>query len=282
MKDNISHSIININDPPEYSQNTSGKFLFMRHGETFYNVGLEEIKNPSHINSYLSENGIKQAISAQNILNNLSIKKVYVSPYNRTLETATYALENHPNIKNIIAVVHPKLAEKCGNVHDYFLDIKKAKNNFNINSKLKVDWSLFDEYVKNLEWDENFFYFENLNGFDNDEKKKIYLKFKEIYDNDDIEKLSNELVQFSNDNSYVENKVESIKHVFDRFVDFRKDMYKYHGNTFDNENSKILCVTHSGFIRTITSRELYEESNFNNFQDDSLSIENAGIISVYL
>ena len=89
-------------------------------------------------------------------------------------------------------------------------------------------------------------------------------------------------MQFSNDNSYVENKVESIKHVFERVVDFRKDMYKYHGNTFDNENSKILCVTHSGFIRTITSRELYEEKNYNNFQDDSLSIENAGIISVYL
>ena len=282
MKNNINHSLIKINDPPEYSQDSSGKFLFMRHGQTFYNVGLPEIKNPTHINSSLSENGIKQVISAQDILNKLSIKKVYVSPYNRTLETATYALENHPNIKNIIAVVHPKLAEKYSDIHDIILDIKETKKNFNLNSKLKVDWSLFEEYVKNLQWEENFFYFENLDCFDINEKKEIYLKFKEIYDNGDFEKLSNELVQFARNNSIIENRVESIKHVFNRFVDFRKDMYKYHGNTFDNENSKILCVTHSGFIRTITSRELYEENNFNNFQDDSLSIENAGIISVYL
>ena len=282
MKNNINHSLIKINDPPEYSQDSSGKFLFMRHGQTFYNVGLPEIKNPTHINSSLSENGIKQVISAQDILNKLSIKKVYVSPYNRTLETATYALENHPNIKNIIAVVHPKLAEKYSDIHDITLDIKETKKNFNLNSKLKVDWSLFEEYVKNLQWEENFFYFENLDCFDINEKKEIYLKFKEIYDNGDFEKLSNELVQFARDNSIIENRVESIKHVFNRFVDFRKDMYKYHGNTFENEDSKILCVTHSGFLRTVTSRKPYEEYNFNNFQDDALIVENAEIISVYL
>ena len=44
----------------------------------------------------------------------------------------TYALQNHPNVDKIIATVHPKIAEVTCGGHDFILDIKKNKKEFNL------------------------------------------------------------------------------------------------------------------------------------------------------
>lgn len=138
----------------------SHKFYFMRHAETLYNaINDKSVKyNPEYADSHLSEKGIKQAKSKQKELNEFNIELVYVSPYYRAIETMIYSLENHPNAENIIAYVHPKISELAGMMHEFILDIKQTKNDFK-NSKIKVNWSIFDEYVKNTKYGENLFFF---------------------------------------------------------------------------------------------------------------------------
>lgn len=84
----------------------------------------------------------------------------------------TYSLENHPNKDNIIIVVHPLVSETPNCVNDYILDIKSTKNDFNMNSVIKVDWTFFDNYIKEIKYDENFYYFEYFDCFKNIEKEK--------------------------------------------------------------------------------------------------------------
>ena len=100
----------------KYIQDLSGKFLFMRHGESLFNRidGEEKRYNPDFCDAHLSEKGIEQAKSRQEDINKLNIEKVYVSPYNRALETMLYALETHPSLDNLVVKVHPKIGEIIG------------------------------------------------------------------------------------------------------------------------------------------------------------------------
>ena len=189
---------IGNNNSPKYIPDLSGKFLFMRHGQSLYNQVKEESRryNPDLIDASLSEEGIKQAKSKQEDINKLDIEKVYVSPYKRALETMIYALQSHPNADKIIATVNPLISEIVCSGHDFMIDLKQTKKKFNMNSPIKIDWSYFDEFVKNSKYDENFFFFENMNLLEPKEKQKIYLKLKVLYDKEDIEKYKEELGKF--------------------------------------------------------------------------------------
>ena len=281
MKDG---TFVNVNSLPKFTEDLEGKFLFMRHGETIFNADHSQTQkiNPNNIDAPLSETGIEQVRESQSIIYNLKLEKVYVSPFYRTLQTVTYALENYPNLENIVVVVHPALHEKTNNVHDYSLDIKKSKEEFNMNSNVKIDWSLFDEYVKKDKWDENFYYFDGLVLFDEKEKNDLYLKLKNLYDKGEKEKFKNELVEMSKMCKDDYKKKETFKHVFQRFVQFRKDMLKFHKNTLNDNDSKILAVTHSSFLRTVTSRTPYDTDEIEDYHDDGVKVPNAKIISIYM
>ena len=43
-------------------------------------------------------------------------------------------------------------------MQEFILDINQTKKDFNMNSKDKVNWSIFDEYVKNSKYGENLFF----------------------------------------------------------------------------------------------------------------------------
>ena len=143
---------IRINIKPKFTKDLKGKFLFMRHGKTEFNSDKDKLRqiNPSYIDCHLSKKGIEQVKLRQKLINSLYIEKVYVSPFYRALQTVSLLLENHPNAKNISIIVHPKIAEIGGCTHDFIFDIKENKKDFNMNSKIKFDWSLFDEYVQNI------------------------------------------------------------------------------------------------------------------------------------
>ena len=240
---------------PKYSLDLSGKFLFMRHGQSLYNKVPDESRkyDPQLIDAYLSEDGINQSKSRQEELNKLDIEKVYVSPYNRALETMTYALKNHPNIQNIVAIVHPKISELVWTVHDFILDIKQKKQEFNMNSLVKVDWSYFDEYNKNTIYDENFFYFENMNLLDEKIKEAEYLKLKNLYHKGKLKEFKDEIGRFIKENKKDYIKYESFKHSYERFEEFKNYIKKEFKETINNKNKKILCISHSGFIMTASS-----------------------------
>ena len=154
-----------------YEKNINGKFLYVRHGKTFYNKRKElegtsdHFKaEPSLINAHLCEDGINQAKELQKVFNNIEIEEIYVSPLYRTLQTAYYIFENHPKKENIIIKIHPLITEIIASCHDIVVNIEEAKKDFNLNSKIKYDWSIFDSYYKD-EKSQNTFFVNNIDIF---------------------------------------------------------------------------------------------------------------------
>ncbi len=268
----------------KYILDLSGKFLFMRHGQSFFNRLTEESRryNPELCDAHLSEEGIKQAKSRQEDINKLNLEKVYVSPYHRALETMSYALENHPNINNIIVTVHPKIGEIIGCGHDFIFDIKQNKKEFNMNSKVKVDWSIFDEYTKKSKYGENFYFFENMNLLDEKTKEELYLKLKSLYDNGEIAKYREEIGKFLKDNLRTDTQFESFKHSHERFEEFKRYLHEEFKDTINNKDKKVLCVSHGAFIRTATSPVPFLKDEIKETIDNLYYVKNAEIISLLI
>ena len=277
-----NNKIIRINIKPKFTTDLKGKFLFMRHGKTDFNSDHNNLLqiNPSYIDCHLSNKGIEQVKSKQNLINSLSIEKVYVSPFYRTLQTVSLLLENHPNLKNISVVIHPKIAEIGGCTHDFILDIRQNKRDFNMNSKVKFDWSVFDEYVKNIKWDENCFYFEEYNNLNDEIKTKIYNNLKELYDKNEYNLYINALEKLAIFRMKNHKKFESISHEYNRFLDFKDNLNKIHKFTLKDINKKILMISHSSFIKISTSPGPYQEK-IKKPHPSCHPIKNVEIISIY-
>ena len=267
---------------PYYSKDLNGKLLFMRHGQTNFNNDKDTIARRTNINYVdcrLNSRGIIQAKTKQEILNHLCLEKVYVSPFYRALQTLTYSLENHPNKDKIIAVVHPFVSEITNCINDYILDIKQTKKDFNLNSTIKIDWSLFDEYIKNIKYDENFYYFDNFDCFNENEKKNKYLELKNYYDNGEIEKLKNGLSELATLRFNGPYRFESLKHAQGRFKKFLKYIRKKHKNTLENTEEKIFVFSHSSFMTVATNMTPYESETVQNFNYRCYSPKNCQILS---
>lgn len=269
-----------------YSKDSNGKILLMRHGETFFNSDPDKtsrLTSIKYIDPKLNDKGIEQSKSIQEILNKLSFEAIYISPMYRALQTLSYALESHPNKSDIKIIVHPLVNEVTSCVQDYIYDIKKTKNDFNrINSKLNVDWSLFDDYVKAIKWDENFYYFDNFDCFEDNKKEEMYQKLKKLYDNNDFENLKIELANLAKIRYAQKIRFESLKHMqgrFNKFCEFLKDKHKDTMNILDK---KILIVTHDSFIKCATDRTIYETTDIQKYHPNSYSPKNCEIISLKL
>ena len=279
MKNNIS---------PKFIPDLSGKFLFMRHGESLFNKMREDpsrVYNPDLCDAHLSKEGIEQSKLKQKDINELNIIKIFVSPYYRALETMTYALESYPYIENIKAIVHPQISEVvcCGN--DFIIDIKETKAKFNMNSKVKVDWSLFDEFIKKSKFDENFFFFENINLLDNKTKEEIYIKLKMLYDKGDMKEYKNELGKFLKDHYEHYRKYESFKHSNERFDEFKNYLKNEFKENLNDANKKILCVCHSALLSAAISSTPFLKDEIEEEKekcDNLYQIKNAEIISILI
>ena len=256
----------------------------MRHGQSHFNKIKEDsrIYNPDFCDAHLSEKGITQSKYRQNDINKLNIERVYVSPYNRALETAIYALGNHPNIENIVVTVHPKISEVLCCIHDCIFDIKQNKKEYNMNSKVKIDWSLFDEYTKNSKYEENFFFFENMNLLSEKIKEKEYLKLKNLYDNNDMQKYKEEIGKFFKENFKKYKKYESFKHSYERFEEFKKYLKEEFKESINNKYQKVLCICHSTFISVATSPSPFLKDEIDENKDNLYKLQNAEIISLLI
>ena len=257
----------------------SHKFYFMRHGETIYNSIKDKSAkyNPEYADCHLSDKGIQQAKSKQNFLNKLDIEIIYVSPYYRALETMKYALENHPNLEYIIVFVHPKIAELSGMMHEFILDIKQTKKDFNMNSKIKVDWSIFDEYVKTLKYGENLFFFDNWNLIEENKKLEISKKLNELYQNGDINLYKKEVSKIIEERYKSGLKFESYKHAYERFIDFKNFLYDKYKDKINDKNKKIIAISHKLFISIATSNCNYESDTIKEVSSNCLSLDNCEI-----
>ena len=273
----------NIKNNPYYSKDIKDKLLFLRHGETFFNLDPDKDgrkTNYKYIDCKLTKKGIEEAKSLKETMNKLSIEAIYISPMYRSFQTIFYALEDYPDLSKIKIIVHPLVSEVSSCVQDYLLDIKKTKKEFNMNSKIKFDWSIFDEYVQNLKWEENFYYFDNFDCFEESKKNKIYKKLQYLYSINDFINLKKELSQLAVIRYQQNKRFESLKHLqirFNKFIEYIKEKHK---NTLDNKEQKILVVTHSSFIKCATDRTQYDNEDIQIYHKNAYSSKNCEIISI--
>ena len=231
------------------------KFYFMRHAETIYNTIKDKSAkyNPIYADCHLSEDGIAQSKAKQEFINKLDIETIYVSPYYRAIETMEYCLENHPNAKNIITYVHPKLAELSGMIHEFIFDINQTKERFNMNSKIKVNWSIFDEYINKIKYNEKLFFMDNWDLIEENKREEIYNKLNEIREKGDMELYKKEVSKIIEERYKTKLKFESYKHVYQRFIDFKKYVKEKHKDSINNKDKKIIIISHKLFISIATS-----------------------------
>jgi len=267
-----------------YSKDTQGKLIFMRHGETYFNADKRKKfrkVNIRYIDCKLNQKGIAQARAKQEILNKLSFEKIYVSPFYRALQTLTYSLEKHPNKDNIIAIVNPLIGETSNCINDYILDIKQTKKDFNMNSPIKIDWSLFDEYVKGIKYDENFYYFENFDNFEDGVKDKIYQKLRTIYERNNIEELKIGLTDLAKLRVQYKKRFESLKFLQGRFKKFCESVKNEYKESLGDEDKKILAISHCSYMKVGTDINLYSEEK-QYFNSNCYKPKNCEILSYNL
>jgi bisphosphoglycerate-dependent phosphoglycerate mutase len=165
-----------------FDQSTKGKFLYIRHGETDYNVKLNSTKNVKEVqvdetflDSSLCDDGIKQAEGLGEKLKTLNIKYVFCSPLNRCLETTFISLKDHPFKENITILIHTYITEVIHGAQDLSKNIWKKKELYNENSEIKCDWRHFDCDFPN-EKDSEFYFLNFINNIEeNDDDIKLII-----------------------------------------------------------------------------------------------------------
>jgi broad specificity phosphatase PhoE len=232
------------------------KFYFMRHGETIYNSIKDKSAkyNPLYADCHLSNEGILQSKSKQSFFNKLDIEAIYVSPYYRAIQTMQYCLETHPNADKIIAYIHPNLAELSGMMHEFILDIKETKKDFNMNSKIKVNWSIFDDYISKIKYKENLFFMNNWDLIDEKQRDEYYNKLNDLYEKGDMDLYKKEVSKIIEERFKTKLKFESYKHAYQRFIDFKNYLYEKHKNTINDKTKKIIAISHRLYISIATSK----------------------------
>ena len=274
----------NINEQ-KYSFDNKGKFLFIRHGQTICNSDKNyKVRkfNSEYIDSHLSEKGKKQTTRLKNIIKDLNIESIYVSPLYRSLETAKYMLEDNQKYKGEI-IVHPLIIECPNCIDDFIFDIKETRNDF---KDLNINWKIFDDYIdKYKKWNENFYYFQYFNRLDDNEKSNKYNKLLNLYNKGDMNEFKKEIVNempriIFNKNSL--QPFESFKHVYSRFLEFKNYLAEKHKDSLNDSERKVLVITHGDFLGVITNKYLYESDDNNFYPDDCCYCKNCDIISIYI
>lgn len=270
-----------------YVKDLSGKFIYIRHGQTKYNhdsaSAIKKIikTNPDYLDSRLSQKGVEQAKHITTTVNALDIEEVFVSPLYRALQTVTLLLENHPQVKDITVKVHPLITETVSGVHDFAKNIQQSKKDFNMSSKVKIDWSLFDEIFKD-EQHQDMYFLDYIDALNDKQKEEIFSKLNHTYSTNkkDFPKALGLLSQYGVDLGLL--RLETLTHLFKRNLEFKQFLKDKFSSTISNVNKKVLIITHSSFTKISTSLLAYKMDTIADFPSDIHKMGNCEMISMLI
>ena len=273
-----------------YETSGQGPLLFIRHGETAYNTLSKsfgkEITRTSrgYLDCELNENGEAQAQALSKKLSEYKINYAFSSPALRCLQTCLISLKSHPEREQITIFVHPFLCETVSGVNGFCLNIREKKKNFNFQSEIKFDWSIFDSLFPDQQLQDIFF----LNFIKRDDSRFLEISNKlqseEILNDKTL--LENKLVELSS--FYVRNskRPESLQDFFERSVKFKAFIREFITCYSLNEKiHKIPIFTHSGFTRISSSQFAYDiqkRGTIDSFPKDCYQQENCEITTIHI
>ena len=122
-----------------------------------------------------------------------------------------------------------------------------------MNSKIKVNWSIFDEYINKIKYNEKLFFMDNWDLIEENKREEIYNKLNEIREKGDMELYKKEVSKIIEERYKTKLKFESYKHVYQRFIDFKKYVKEKHKDSINNKDKKIIIISHKLFISIATS-----------------------------
>jgi len=284
IKKGIKHKNNKSSSNPIFAKNLEGKIIFIRHGETDYNIDIvkkgSKIKfDINYLDGHLNSNGEKQAEKSSNIFNNIDIEAIYVSPLYRTLESAYILFKNHPKKNNIQLIVHPLLTEVVSSMNNFTDDIDIKKNIYKEKSEIKVDWSLFDEEFKTKE-EQNFYYLNYVNLLP---KEKYDIIKNKLYNSLNTGKMKETISELGKMISDLKMKrIESLDHLFNRTVKFKEYLKEKYKNSMNDPSKKIIIISHSCYGQIFTSKECYGKTNIKEYPKDCCDMRNCEAISVFI
>ena len=284
IKKGIKHKNNKSSSNPIFAKNLEGKIIFIRHGETDYNVDIvkkgSKIKfDINYLDGHLNTNGEKQAEKSSNIFNNIDIEAIYVSPLYRTLESAYILFKNHPKKNNIQLIVHPLLTEVVSSMNNFTDDIDTKKSIYKEKSEIKVDWSLFDEEFKTKE-EQNFYYLNYVNLLP---KEKYDIIKNKLYNSLNTGKMKETISELGKMISDLKMKrIESLDHLFNRTVKFKEYLKEKYKNSMNDPSKKIIIISHSCYGQIFTSKECYGKTNIKEYPKDCCDMRNCEAISVFI
>ena len=244
--------------------NSMHKYIYIRHGETEFNerallYDYNAIKcNYAYLNCKLSPKGEMQSRELGKLIKHMNIEKVFVSPFKRTLQTASIMLQEYT--KDVCIYVHPLLSEVVDSVQSLCCNVQEMKSQYNMNSDVKVNWSeYFDKEFTSVKEQDLFcigkYYIDALSPKQHD---KVITPIYKAYDKDGnthIPQLLGNVVTYAKKSGI--KHLETIKHGYERAVTFKRFLKE----TFSNNDNTVLIVTHKSYIKLSPTSSLNISNN---------------------
>lgn len=275
-----------------YERSDIGPLLYIRHAQSIFNIDTEIAGSEDearHMKEYLdcriTETGKQQAEKLSKQVSTYKIKFVFCSPMLRCLQTCFHSLKNHLDRENIRVFIHPLITETVNCNHDYSRKTFLKKKEFNLQSEVKFDWSLFDQYFPNECEQETYFldYVDTLREDPFVSNLFSQMRNPENYKNQDLmDDLATQMSAYYTDRQI---RPESIKKLFYRNLEFKEFLATYirlKGGLNVEDDEKVLVYSHSNFIQTSNSKMAYELERMDTFPEDSYKPYNCEVITMFI
>jgi len=255
------------------------KFMLVRHALSEYNFNIvKAYATTTHVNELdlclkahrinkesfdcqLHQLGVLQAKSCQKVYNEIEFKAVFVSPMRRTLQTAYYLFETHPDRQNIKFIVLPMLRGDKRAIYHLSIDsISAAKEEYTNKNGICYDFSHCSQFKAS-----------EVNGVDifrsDEERKRVTRSDRtdESGDNSNFEVIKSESSYNDETKEWLEDKTEMNTNS-QRIKDF---LNKWNRENPSDENKKIAAVSHSASLKAFKAKEEKDSSaeEFTYFQN---------------
>jgi len=265
------------------NSNYEGQILYIRHGNTDYNILFENkedksiLFNEKYQDTCLNEKGRNQSLELSKILTDFNIKYVFCSPLLRAIQTIQIALEDHKNRKTMRFYLHPLLNETLSGTCDFSKNMEIKKKSVNEYCTNEDCLKYLDEFCKENNISDEIFYLKFLDSdlIDQEVCKDLIYKITSNKQEGMIGNLVKELTD-----TKTCNKPENYNGTFRRVKEFKEFLKKFLENNKLEKNEVVCVISHSAFIRLSRSKEAYDIPDLRAYPKDAKKLDNCGIINL--
>jgi len=186
----------------------------------------------------LHKKGIAQAEKAQEKINKLNVKCVFVSPLRRTLETSKGIFGSYPKKNQAVFKVNPLVRELMGSPCDAPVNtLTERRKEY---EALGYSFEMLEKYEK-----KDLFFLYSMNS---PEREELFEEIEKHKDKPYIQVIADVIKRKRKEAKKGNRKIESFVNVRERAVEFAEFLVNFIPTSGLGEGDDIVIVTHSLFI----------------------------------